>query len=202
MSFLSEVRRYKGAWVDVEKPFWYDTPVWLASGMVDSIGIAHNHMQREGVYAGEAWGRPRDQERFPDPQGNGLWTQEIYYHVLNCGLRLPPSAGSASGGLPNPVGYDRLYVHLDSALSYERWWEGLRAGRVFVSNGPLLRCRANGQWPGPALSGAGGGWWESWGAGGFFFPRGPRRRGRANGKGRGFFLRAGGGETVNLKDMA
>ena len=28
----------------------------------------------------------------------------IYYHLLNCGLRVPPSAGSASGVLPNPVG--------------------------------------------------------------------------------------------------
>src|SRR5439155_9501505 len=55
----------------------------------------------------------------------------------DCGLRLPPSAGSASGVLPNPVGYDRVYVHLDGELSYERWWEALRAGRVFVSNGPL-----------------------------------------------------------------
>src|SRR5207247_9742735 len=71
-----------------------------------------------------------------------------YYHVLNCGLRLPPSAGSASGVLPNPVGYDRVYVHLDGELSYEKWWGGLKAGRVFVSNGPLLRCRANGEWPG------------------------------------------------------
>jgi hypothetical protein len=100
------------------------------------------------VLANEAWGRPRDKQRFPDPQGNGFWTQEIYYHILNCGLRLPPSAGSASGVLPNPVGYDRVYVHLDGALSYEKWWDGLKAGRVFVSNGPLLRCRANGQWPG------------------------------------------------------
>jgi hypothetical protein len=63
-------------------------------------------------------------------------------------LRLPPSAGSASGVLPNPVGYDRLYVQLDGELSYEKWWDGLKEGRVFVSNGPLLRCRANGQWPG------------------------------------------------------
>jgi hypothetical protein len=63
-------------------------------------------------------------------------------------LRLPPSAGSASGVLPNPVGYDRVYVQLDGELSYEKWWDGLKAGRVFVSNGPLLRCRANGQWPG------------------------------------------------------
>jgi hypothetical protein len=148
MKFLADARHHEGVWVDIEKPFWYDTPVWLASGMVDSIGIAHNHMQRDGVMANEAWGRARDKRRFPDPQGNGLWTQEIYYHVLNCGLRLPPSAGSASGVLANPVGYDRMYVHLDGELSYEKWWQGVKAGRVFVSNGPLLRCQANSQLPG------------------------------------------------------
>jgi hypothetical protein len=148
MRFLAEARRQAGVWMDIEKPFWYDAPVWLASGMVDSVGIAHNHMHRSGVMANEAWGRPRDKSRFPDPHGNGLWTQEIYYHALNSGLRLPPSAGSASGVLPNPVGYDRVYVHLDGELTYEKWWDGLRAGRVFVSNGPLLRCRANGQLPG------------------------------------------------------
>ena len=148
MKFLAEARQHAGVWVDIEKPFWYDTPVWLASGMVDSVGIAHNHMHRGGVMANEAWGRPRDKQRFADPRGNGLWTQEIYYHVLNCGLRLPPSAGSASGVLPNPVGYNRVYVHLDGDLSHEKWWDGLKAGRVFVSNGPLLRCRANGQFPG------------------------------------------------------
>jgi len=148
MKFLAEAHQHAGVWVDIEKPFWYDTPVWLASGMVDSVGIAHNHMHRDGVLANEAWGRPRDKQRFPDPQGNGFWTQEIYYHILNCGLRLPPSAGSASGVLPNPVGYDRVYVHVDGALSNEKWWKGLKAGRVFVSNGPLLRVRANGELPG------------------------------------------------------
>jgi hypothetical protein len=116
--------------------------------MVNSIGIVHNHMQRDGVLPNEAWGRARDKKRFPDPQGNGLWTQEIYYHILNCGLRIPPSAGSASGVLANPVGYDRMYVHLDGNLTYAKWWEALEAGRVFVSNGPLLRCRANGELPG------------------------------------------------------
>ena len=153
MKFLHEARRQQGVWVDIEKPFWYDVPVWLASGQVDSIGIAHNHMHRGGVLANEAWGRPRDKQRFPDPQGNGFWTQEIYYHILNCGLCLPPSAGSASGVLPNPVGYDRVYVHVDGKLTYKKWWAGLKAGRVFVSNGPLLRCRANGHWPGHIFTG-------------------------------------------------
>jgi hypothetical protein len=152
MQFLREAKR-GGAWVDIEKPFWWDVPVWLASGQVDSIGIANNHMQREKMYPGEAWGKPRDKGRLPDPHGNGWWTQEIYYHALNCGLRIPPSAGSASGVLHNPVGYNRMYVHVEGELTYAKWWENLRAGRVVVTNGPLLQPRANGQFPGHVFRG-------------------------------------------------
>src|SRR5262249_16818202 len=79
---------------------------------------------------------------------NGDWTQEIYYHALNCGLRLPPSAGSASGVLPNPVGYNRVYVHVDGDLTWDKWWAGLAAGHSFVTNGPLLLLRANNELPG------------------------------------------------------
>jgi hypothetical protein len=100
------------------------------------------------MYESEAWGRPRDAERLPPPRGNGFWTQEIYYHVLNCGLQLPPSAGSASGVLPNPLGYDRVYVHCGDDFSYQKWWDGLKAGRSFVTNGPLLLVKANGHLPG------------------------------------------------------
>lgn len=149
MKFVAEARRRNPKLhIDIEKPFWWDVPAWLASGQTDTMGIAHNHMHRSGVLADEAWGRPRDPERLPPPLGNGEWTQEIYTHVLNAGLRVPPSAGSASGVLPNPVGYNRVYVHLDGGMDYPRWWEGLKAGRSFVTNGALLRCRANGQLPG------------------------------------------------------
>lgn len=155
-TFLRQARQVGSAggadqvpvWVEIEKPFWWDTPVWLASGAVDSVGIAHNHLQRGGVLDNEAWGRPRDPARYPGPHGNGRYTQDLYYQILNCGFRLPPSAGSASGVLPNPVGYNRAYVHVEGELTWEKWWAGLRAGRLFVSNGPLLRARANGQWPG------------------------------------------------------
>jgi hypothetical protein len=148
MRFLAEARKQTGVWVDIEKPFWWDVPIWLASGQADSIGLANNHMCRDQMYVSEAWGKARDVQRLPPPRGNGYWTQEIYYDILNCGIRLPPSAGSASGVLPNPVGYNRVYVYLGQEFSYEKWWEGLRAGRSFVSNGPLLRCQANGQRPG------------------------------------------------------
>ena len=96
----------------------------------------------------EAWGKPRDTKFYPGTHGNGRWTQDIYYHLLNCGLRIPPSAGSASGVLPNPVGYNRVYVHCEGELTYDKWFEGLREGKVVVTNGPLLRPRVNGQLPG------------------------------------------------------
>jgi hypothetical protein len=153
MRFLHQAREQAGIHVDIEKPFWWDVPVWLASGQVDTIGIANNHMCRSKMYPDEAWGKPRDAKRLPPPLGNGYWTQEIYYHVLNCGLRIPPSAGSASGVLPNPLGYNRVYVHIDGELSYERWFEGLRAGRTFVTNGPLLRVRGNASPPGQVFTG-------------------------------------------------
>jgi hypothetical protein len=145
-----------GAWIDIEKPFWWDVPIWLASGKVDSIGIANNHMCRSQMYESEAWGKPRFKERLPAPLGNGYWSQEIYYHVLNTGLRMPPSAGSASGVLPNPVGYNRVYVHLGPEFSYEKWWQGLKAGRSFVTNGPLLLVRAGGELPGHVFTAAAG----------------------------------------------
>jgi hypothetical protein len=158
LTFVAEARRRAGAsvWVDVEKPFWWDVPAWLASGQVDSIGLANNHMNRRGMYKDEAWGRPRDAVRLPPPRGNGFWTQETYYQILNCGLRIPPSAGSASGVLNNPVGYNRMYVHLEGGLTYPGWWDALRAGRVFVTNGPLLRVRAEGEWPGQVFARAEG----------------------------------------------
>lgn len=147
-SILRLAREQPGAWIDIEKPFWWDVPIWLASGQADSIGIANNHQNRSGMLDNEAWGRPRELPAYPSPRGNGYYSQDLYYRILNAGFRLPPSGGSASGVLPNPVGYNRTYVQIEGALTWEKWWDGLRAGRVFVGNGPLLRVRANGQWPG------------------------------------------------------
>jgi hypothetical protein len=157
MVFVKQSREMsKNVWIDIEKPFWWDVPVWLASGQMDSIGLANNHMQHGGMMANEAWGKPRDRTRLPDPLGNGYWSQEIYYQLLNCGLRLPPSAGSASGVLANPVGYNRVYVHLDGELDYGKWWDGLKAGHCIVTNGPLLLCKADGELPGHVFRAAPG----------------------------------------------
>jgi hypothetical protein len=144
--YAREIKKEPGAWIDLEKPFWWDFPAWTAAGIGDSVGIANNHQQRSGMLDSEAWGKPRT--GFEGQLGNGHWTLSIYYHLLNSGLRLPPSAGSASGVLTNPVGYNRVYSYLEGDLTWDKWWDALRAGKCFVSNGPLLRCRANGGLPG------------------------------------------------------
>jgi hypothetical protein len=56
MKFVELARKREGIWIDLEKPFWWDTPIWLASGEIDTIGLANNHMCRDSMYKDEAWG--------------------------------------------------------------------------------------------------------------------------------------------------
>jgi hypothetical protein len=129
-------------------PYAWNLPVWLANDNLDAIQLIHRHSLREGVVDSEGDGRPRDLERFSGRTGNGRWSEAIYYHVLNCGLRVPPAAGSGSGDNDNPVGTNRVYVQCGDEFTPEAWWGGLEAGRVFVTNGPLLRPSVEGQPPG------------------------------------------------------
>ncbi len=73
---------------------------------------------------------------------------QTYYALLNCGFRLRPTAGTASGVHPVPLGFGRVYVHLPDGFSYEAWMQGLNAGRSFVTTGPMLRLQLAGREPG------------------------------------------------------
>jgi hypothetical protein len=139
--------------LDVQRIFSWDFPVWLAAGRVDSVELAFDHLHRSGVQDNEGTGYARDRTLFAAPWGTGRWSQMIYYHALNCGFKLPPSAGSGSGVAPNPLGYNRVYVQVDGALTWEKWFAGLRAGRSMVTNGPLLIPSVEGQMPGFTFSG-------------------------------------------------
>ncbi len=145
--------------IDVPRPQAWQLPVWLAADVVDSIGILNARTLRDGASTKARTplpvegDRPIDRLLYPGPQGHGRWSEQIYYHVLNSGLRVPPSAGSGSGATANPPGYNRVYVHCSDAFSYETWWENLRAGRVFVTNGPLMRASVAGHPPGYVITG-------------------------------------------------
>jgi hypothetical protein len=138
-------------------PYAWDLPVWLASVKLTAIELIHNHSLRNAVVDSEKDGRPRDKTFFPGPRGNGRWSETVYHHVLNCGLRIAPAAGSGSGANDNPVGTNRVYVFCGGEFNDEAWWEGLKEGRAFVTNGPLLRPMVEGQPPGHVFHIADGG---------------------------------------------
>ncbi|MCS7306843.1 MAG: hypothetical protein NZ602_17260 [Thermoguttaceae bacterium] len=144
----SQAGQQKQWWMDVVWPYCWDLPLWLALGKVDSVQVLHSHFRRNEWVAEEKEGRPRDKAQFPGRWGHGLWGQYIYFQILECGFRLPPSAGSGTGLWPNPLGYNRVYVHLEGPPSWQAWWENFRQGRVLITNGPLLRPSVQGKPPG------------------------------------------------------
>ena len=78
-----------------------------------------------------------------DPSWNDA-EYDIYYRMLNAGIRLPASTGSdwyISSA-------NRVYSYTGGEFDYESWLEALRAGRTFITNGPALHLEADGQAPG------------------------------------------------------
>jgi len=141
-------KRREGAWVDAQRLSSWDLPIWIACGGLDSVQLANSQLGRKTSAATEGNGKPRDPMFFPGPTGGGRWAEKIYYHLLNCGLHVIPTAGSGSGNVANPLGYNRMYVHVEGEMTYEKWWQSVQAGKVVVTNGPLIRPTVEGQMPG------------------------------------------------------
>lgn len=86
-------------------------------------------------------------------------TVPLWYRLLNCGCRLTASAGTDTflNRIRSRVpGGDRVYVRIDGPLTCDVWIDGLRAGRTFVTSGPMLYLRAGGCEPGETLECDGG----------------------------------------------
>ena len=152
-----------GAHIDVADAAAWDLPLLAATGRIDSIGLLSSQLRRDRVVP-SAKVRPFDPKSHLPTTGTAEFAQEIYFQLLNCGLRIAPSAGSGSGAgsgpsaVGNPVGYNRLYVQVSpQTFDVAAWWEGLRDGRVVVTNGPLIRPTANQQPPGFVFAAATGG---------------------------------------------
>jgi hypothetical protein len=69
-----------------------------------------------------------------------------YYTYLNAGFSVPLAGGTDKMTSDVPVGLRRTYVQLNVAedFTYASWCDSLRAGRTFVSSGPLLELTVDG----------------------------------------------------------
>lgn len=73
---------------------------------------------------------------------------EQYYALCNAEFVTPLVAGSAKQDNQSVLGVMRTYAYLHGQpLTYTGWIEAVRAGRTFVSNGPLLEFTIDGKVP-------------------------------------------------------
>ena len=145
--------------IDTDKPSWAETVVGAALGAYDTIQVCHNHYHRNQTIPG-GWGMigPIADGESNAAEGDGLFhrTNDLYYRFLNCGFRLGVSGGSAIGVMAVPMGYNRVYAHIDGPLTGARYWAAVKAGRSFATSGPMLNLTVNGQPPGETIHRAAG----------------------------------------------
>ncbi len=72
----------------------------------------------------------------------------IYYHMLNCGIKLPISTGSdwfiCSG--------NRVYVYMSEEFNYTSWLNSLINGKSFITNGPVAFLNIENFTPGDQIN--------------------------------------------------
>lgn len=126
---------------------WY-YPLYVANGWIDVYGVLENgycSIANRGTEA-DFW---QSLEREGTNGNFGVW-----YRFLNCGYRLPASAGTDNIGMEVGVwkGYNRVYAKLDGRLTVESWLSALKQGKTFVTNRPLLFVTVDGKEPGSELA--------------------------------------------------
>jgi len=141
----------QGGLLELDKHNWPWSMMLVPVMQVDLYELANNHMWRTNFHFrgfGEAPPEYMHVEQDADGLTENGWldfTLANYYCLLDCGFRLMPTAGTASGVHPVPLGFGRVYVQLPDGFSYDAWIEGLAAGRSFVTTGPMLTVTVNGQ---------------------------------------------------------
>ncbi len=134
-------------WIDCENTQWWEVPVAMALAPPDSIEVLGNHFMQYGLDDVTDWGRPPGKHEANDRWSWLHYTLGLYYHYLNLGFKIPPSAGSASGVHPNPVGYNRIYAEIKGPFTVEKWFAALHDGHGFITNGPILFLNVNADGP-------------------------------------------------------
>lgn len=149
---VSERAHAEGGLIDLEKHNWnWSVPI-VPVLKPDLFELANNHHWRV-EFGVRKWAVPAPKWMNFGGDGSGTdteaaWTYygfQTYYALLNSGFRLKPTAGTANGVHPVPLGFSRVYVHCEGGFSYEKWMKGLGEGRSFVTTGPMVVAKANGK---------------------------------------------------------
>jgi len=115
-------------------------PIGLALGLVDVIELI---TWSDPTQLPNHWGpwlnSGMSQAEFPVMRG-----MDLYYQFLNVGLRVPIAAGTDKLGEEIPLGSNRVYATVQGPATYDSWLAAVKAGKAFVTNGPILEFDADG----------------------------------------------------------
>jgi TolB protein len=89
-----------------------------------------------------------------------LWSDELgtadaWYRLLNVGVPIAPSAGTdamVDFFRTMAIGTTRVYVKVPGQITLDGYLAGLKAGRSFVTTGPLLQFTVGGHEPGDVVT--------------------------------------------------
>ena len=156
---VARAAREEGALMDMDKLDWPFSIILPPETGATLYELANNHMWRTD-FAFRDWNSfappflcPPYGARKGDEWEWLEYTRGMYSVLMNAGFPLVPTAGTANGVHPVPMGFSRVYVHLPEGFSYASWMEGLRRGRCFVTTGPMLLATIDGRDPGAVVSG-------------------------------------------------
>jgi hypothetical protein len=144
----------EGALIELDKHNWPWSMMLVPVMPVDLFELSNNHIWQSGFAFRDYGEAPADYMHIErDERG---WTErgwidfgfQNYYALLDCGFRLRPTAGTASGVHPVPLGFGRVYVRIDGFFDTSRWLRALNEGRSFVTTGPMLFVTLDGCDPG------------------------------------------------------
>jgi len=148
----------QGGLLELDKHNWPWSMMLVPVMKVDLYELTNNHMWRAPFFFRQFGTAPPAYMRIEQDEGGMTergwidFTFQNYYALLNCGFRLRPTAGTASGVHPVPLGFGRVYVHLPDGFSYAKWMEGLNQGRTFVTTGPMMEVTVADHPPGSTLT--------------------------------------------------
>lgn len=144
---------------DLGHYFLYDLVFQRTRQLGGLAGYAHVGFERAPSFParrGLALDVPAGLVDFVEILQAGSANLETWFDFLNLGYKLVPTAGTDFPYLDLRIGAVRNYVKVDPPFTPERWFAELKAGKTFVSCGPVIEFAINGATVGSELSPAPG----------------------------------------------
>jgi hypothetical protein len=148
MRALRATRQQNGTifWSHISSLPGHELPIALALGLVDGVELL---TWNDPTGFPNHWG-PWQSSGFSNAEFPVMRSMDLYYEFLNAGFRVPIAAGTDKFGEEIPLGSNRTYVRAKEP-TYAAWLEATKAGKGFVTNGPMLELEIDGHQPGDVV---------------------------------------------------